>query len=76
MATAPTLLEPPHTSTDLFVDGGVEDGMGSASVSFLNRQVAAVEMASGSTDAEAKLMLEGIFATRSALHTVYSWNPP
>ena len=55
IAVAPTLLEPPQTSTDLPLDGGLVSellGSASASVSFLKRQAAAVEMASGSTAAD------------------------
>lgn len=69
MATAPILLAPPQTSTDLPVDG-VEKDMGNASVSFLNSMAAAVEMPRGRTDAWVKLMFEGILETTSALHVV------
>lgn len=69
MATAPTLLAPPQTSTDFPVDGEEKD-MDNASVSFLNNKHAAVEMARGRTDAWVKLMFEGILATTSARHFV------
>jgi hypothetical protein len=48
----------------------LEDGRGSARVSFLKRQAAAVDMASGRTEAEANVMSAGIFDTTSALQAV------
>lgn len=52
------------------------DGSGSASVSSLNRQSAAVEIERGRTAASVKESEEGILETKRPLQDVYSWNPP